>query len=69
MTEAVTVLKTGEADRRLLLKLQHRLLMTPSVRETAPPRSDDRALAMFFALAPMTLAFFYLIVLSVFLFR
>lgn len=33
MREAVTVLKTGDADRRLLLKLQHRLLQTPPAEE------------------------------------
>lgn len=69
MREAVTVLKTGDADRRLLLKLQHRLLQTPPAEEYAAPQQEDRVLSMVFALAPMSLAFLYLIVLSFFLFR
>lgn len=69
MSEAYTVLKTGDADRRLLLKLQHRLLQTPPPAEHAALQPDDRLTAMVFALAPMTLAFFYLIVLSLLLFR
>lgn len=69
MSEAFTVLKTGDADRRLLLKLQHRLLQTPTPAENAEPQSEDRLTAMLFALAPMTLAFFYLIILSFILFR
>ena len=69
MREAVTVMKTGDADRRLLLKLQHRLLQTPPSAERAAEQAEDRRLSLIFALAPMTLAFFYLIVLSVLLFR
>lgn len=69
MREAVTVLKTGDADRRLLLKLQHRLLQTPPAEEYAAPQQEDRVLSMVFALAPMSLAFLYLIVLSFFLLR
>ena len=69
MREAVTVLKTGDADRRLLLKLQHRLLQTPPAEEYAAPQQEERVLSMVFALAPMSLAFLYLIVLSFFLFR
>ena len=69
MSEPFTVLKTGDADRRLLLKLQHRLLQTPSPAENASARSEDRLMAAVFALAPMTLAFFYLIILSFILFR
>lgn len=69
MREAVTVMKTGDADRRLLLKLQHRLLQTPPAEEYAAPQQEDRVLSMVFALAPMSLAFLYLIVLSFFLFR
>ena len=69
MREAVTVMKTGDADRRLLLKLQHRLLQSPPVEEYAAPHQEDRVLSMVFALAPMSLAFLYLIVLSFFLFR
>ena len=69
MSEAFTVMKTGDADRRLLLKLQHRLLQTPPPAENAAVQNEERMTAMVFALAPMTLAFFYLIVLSFFLFR
>ena len=69
MREAGTGLKTGDADRRLLLKLQHRLLQTPPAEEYAAPQQEDRVLSMVFALAPMSLAFLYLIVLSFFLFR
>ncbi len=69
MSEAFTVLKTGDADRRLLLKLQHRLLQTPPPAESAVPQGDDRLTTMVFALAPMTLAFLYLMILSFFLFR
>ena len=69
MREAVTVMKTGDADRRLLLKLQQRLLQTPPAEEYAAPQQEDRVLSMVFALAPMSLAFLYLIVLSFFLFR
>lgn len=69
MREAVTVMKTGDADRRLLLKLQHRLLQTPPAEEYAAPQQEERVLSMVFALAPMSLAFLYLIVLSFFLFR
>ena len=69
MSEAFTVLKTGDADRRLLLKLQHRLLQTPPSEEYAAPQQEDRLLSVVFALAPMTLAFLYLMILSFFLFR
>lgn len=69
MREAVTVMKTGDADRRLLMKLQHRLLQTPPAEEYAAPQQEDRVLSMVFALAPMSFAFLYLIVLSFFLFR
>lgn len=69
MAEAFTVLETRDADRRLLLKLQHRLLRTLPPAEETVPEGDDRLPALIFALAPMTLAFFYLIVLSFFLFR
>ena len=68
MREAVTVLKTGDADRRLLLKLQHRLLQTPPAKQ-APEQPEDRVTMMVFALAPMAFAFFYLMMLSFFLFR
>ncbi len=69
MSEAFTVLKTGDADRRLLLKLQHRLLQTPPAEEYTAPQQEDRLLSMVFALAPMTLAFLYLMILSFILFR
>lgn len=69
MSEAYTVLKTGDADRRLLLKLQHRLLQSSPNVENEAPQPEDRTTAMVFALAPMTLAFLYLIVLSFILFR
>ena len=69
MSEAYTVLKTGDADRRLLLKLQHRLLQTPPAAEHAAAGTEENVTSMVFALAPMTLAFLYLIVLSFILFR
>ncbi len=69
MSQAVTVLETREADRRLLLKLQHRLLRTPPPAEEPVFEAEDRLPALIFSIAPMTLAFFYLIVLSFFLFR
>ncbi len=69
MSQAFTILESRDADRRLLLKLQHRVLQTPSPSESVPPQVEDRLPAIIFALAPMTLAFFYLIVLSFILFR
>lgn len=69
MSEAYTVLQTGDADRRLLLKLQHRLLQTPPPVRHTPEQPKDRLTMMVFALAPMALAFFYLMILSFFLFR
>lgn len=69
MSEDFTVMKMGDADRRLMLKLQHRLLQTPPPAENTGVQNEDRMTAMVFALAPMALAFFYLIVLSFFLFR
>lgn len=69
MSEVFTVLNTGDADRRLLLKLQHRLLQTPPSTEHSSARDEDRITALTFALAPMTLAFLYLIILSLILFR
>ena len=68
MSEAFTVMKPGDADRRLLLKLQPRLLQTPPA-DHAMPQTEDRLTAMVFALAPMTLAFLYLMILSLILFR
>ena len=69
MSEAYTVLKTGDADRRLLLKLQHRLLQTPPAAENVAAGTEESVTSLVFALAPMTLAFLYLIVLSFILFR
>ena len=69
MSEAFTVMNTGDADRRLLLKLQHRLLQTSPAADNAMPQTEDRLTAMVFALAPMTLAFLYLMILSLILFR
>ena len=68
MSEPFTVLQTQEADRRLLMKLQYRLLRTPMPQNPAPPEGES-AVSLAFALAPVTLAFIYLIVLSFFLFR
>ena len=70
MSEPVMVLNQNEADRRLLLKLQHRLLRTASAPETPPAaQEDDRLLALAFCLAPMGLAFLYLILFSIFVLR
>ena len=69
MSEAYTVLKTGDADRRLLLKLQHRLLQTLPAAENVAAGTEESVTSLVFALAPMTLAFLYLIVLSFILFR
>ena len=70
MSESVTVLSQNEADRRLLLKLQHRLLRTASEPETqSAVQEDDRLLALAFCLAPMGIAFFYLILFSIFVLR
>lgn len=68
MTEPFTVLETTPADRRLLLKLQHRLLGA-AAQPDAEAAPEDRRLALIFALAPMAFAFLYLSVLSFFLFR
>ena len=67
MSEAVSILETREADRRLLMKLQHRLLGTPP--ETQVQQPEDRTFALVMALAPMAFAFFYLMVLNFILFR
>ena len=50
MSEAVSILETREADRRLLMKLQHRLLGTPP--ETQVQQPEDRTFALVMALAP-----------------
>lgn len=68
MTESVAVLDSREMDRRLLLKLHHRLLGTLPAEERAA-ESEQNRLALIFSLAPMALAFLYLTVLSVLLFR
>ena len=68
MSEQVEILRTGEADRRLLMKLQQRLLTT-AAPDPAPVTREDRRLEMAFALVPMALAFLYLTVLMFFLFR
>ena len=69
MSEAFRIMESSDADRRLLLKLQHRLLQTPPAQQDLPQQTEDRFPALIFALAPMTLAFFYLIVLSFLLYR
>lgn len=70
MAETVTSLQTrAAADHRLLLKLYHRYL-----RETAEPvyesvpEPENWKLTLILALAPMVVAFFYLLVMSCFLF-
>ncbi len=68
MTESVAVLDTREMDRRLLLKLHHRLLGTMPAEERAA-ESEHHRLALAASLAPMALAFLYLTVLSIVLFR
>ncbi len=68
MSESVTVLNHNDEDRRLLMKLQHRLLRTP-VTESAPAEPDDQRLMLAFALAPMGMAFLYLILFSIFVLR
>ena len=68
MNETVTVLNQSDADRRLLLKLHHRLLGTPPAAACADV-PEHRALALVASLAPMAFAFLYLMVLSVILFR
>ncbi len=69
MSDAYTVLNTGDADRRLLLKLQHRLLQTPLSEDHTSSQDEDRIMALAFGLAPMALAFLYLMILSFVLFR
>ena len=69
MSEPFTVLETSQADRRLLLKLQHRLLGTPPAPEPPEVQAENRRLSLLFALAPMAFAFLYLTVISVILFR
>ena len=68
MTESVSVLDSRELDRRLLLKLHHRLLNTTPQAERAA-ESENHLFALVFSLAPMALAFLYLTVLSFLLFR
>ena len=68
MPESVTVIRQNDEDRRLLMKLQHRLLRTPAA-ESAPVAPEDQRLMLAFALAPMGLAFLYLILFSIFVLR
>lgn len=68
MNESVTILDSREMDRRLLLKLHHRLLGTMPAEECAAD-SEAHRFALIFSLAPMALAFLYLTILSFFLFR
>ena len=68
MNESVAVLDTREMDRRLLLKLHHRLLGTMPAEERAA-ESEQHRIALVVSLAPMALAFLYLTVLSFLLFR
>lgn len=68
MNESVTVLDSRELDRRLLLKLHHRLLGSAPAEERAA-EEGDRRLALVFSLAPMAFAFLYLTFLSFLLFR
>lgn len=69
MAERSTSLQTrSAADHRLLLKLYHRYL-----HETAEPvyeaePEEDRKLTLILALAPMVMAFLYLMFVSCFLF-
>ena len=70
MSDSVVVLQQSEADRRLLLKLQHRLLRTPPEPEAQTlVTEDDRRLMLLLSLAPMGLAFLYLIFFSIFVLR
>lgn len=69
MSESVMVLNQNEVDRRLLLKLQHRLLRTAAEPEPLPAAQEERMLALAFCLAPMGLAFLYLILFSIFVLR
>lgn len=70
MSDPVLVLHQNEADRRLLLKLQHRLLRTASEPEPQTlVTEEDRRLMLLLSLAPMGLAFLYLILFSIFVLR
>lgn len=70
MTDSVSILHMPDADRRLLLKLQHRLLTAaqPQAEHTAQAEENRRA-ELAVVLAPMAFAFLYLLVLSVIIFR
>lgn len=70
MAETGTSLQArSSADHRLLLKLYHRYLHeTATPVYEAVPEPEDRILTLILALAPMVLAFFYLMVVSCFLF-
>lgn len=69
MSDSVSILKMEDADRRLLLKLQQRLLTTPQPFAQPAEHAESRRLELVFSLAPMVLAFLYLMVLTVFIFR
>lgn len=58
----------AHAERRLLLKLWRHNLHEPAMVYEAAPPEEDRWLTLVLALAPMTMAFLYLMVLSCFLF-
>lgn len=70
MAETITSLQTrSAADHRLLLKLYHRYLQEkaePVYEAVSEP--ENWKLTLILALAPMVLAFFYLMVVSCFLF-
>ena len=51
MSEAFRIMESSDADRRLLLKLQHRLLQTPPAQQDLPQQMEDRFPALIFALA------------------
>ena len=53
-----------EEDRRLLMKLQHRLLRTPEMEEIPIAPMQNDAYLLIFALAPMAMAFLYLTIFS-----
>lgn len=71
MAETSMGLQTrSAADRRLFLKLYHHYLheVTEPVYETVAEPEEDWRLALILAIAPMAMAFLYLIVVSCFLF-
>ncbi|MCI6359911.1 MAG: hypothetical protein MR778_08120 [Clostridiales bacterium] len=71
MSETGTGLQARPAaDHRLFLKLYHRYLHETAepVYETVAEPEADRKLTLFLALAPMVIAFLYLMLVSCFLF-